>query len=157
MTAHLMPKSILLNAPCAKIANDCAHSLTDVAVHELTVFRNGKTCQPIRQIVAEFGYLALAVVGTVEFLARAVSAVVLLPVMGIVFFIGCLPCCGKLQGLSGRGAKFLAASTLLTGVAAYHAIVNLKGNLFKAPILNTSTFRQTMVFSKTPKVDQDLK
>ena len=129
-----LPESILCNQSCKQIAKSFAYSFTNVAVNELTVFRNGESCQVIKRIVAEPGYLLLAIGGTLETLVRAVCDIVLLPVLGIIYFIGRFCCCNKLKNLAAHGMKRIAASVYVSGIATADAAVCLVTNISKGPI-----------------------
>jgi hypothetical protein len=128
-----LPQSILFNQSCKQIATQFAYSITHVAVNELTVLRNGESCKCVKRILAEPTYLGLAVLGAVETLARLVCAVVLIPVLGITYFIGKY-CCTKLKELSAWGMTRLAGSVYISGIATADAAVCLVTNISCNPI-----------------------
>jgi hypothetical protein len=136
-----VPETVF-SKPCGAVTARFALSIADVAVNELTVFRNGEKCQTVRQILAEPGYLLIALGGALETLARAVCAVVLLPLLGIAYLIGCACRCETLKKLSAKGALYVTGSVLFSGVAVVDAILCLKNNLFKGPI--SPTIRQSL-------------
>jgi hypothetical protein len=129
-----LPTSILSNESCGKIAEKFVQSISHMAFHELTVLRNDQTSYACKRILAEPGYLAIAVVGSVEFVARAICNLVLIPVLGILLFIGCL-CSDGLKKLSKDSMGFLLAGGAATGVAVIEAVMSLWNNLYKDPIV----------------------
>jgi hypothetical protein len=128
----------VLGQSCGDMLWTLALSFTGSAVNDLTIWRNDQKSYACKRILAEAGYLLLVGAGAVETLARAVCAIVLVPVLGITYFIASY-CSDTLKSLSLWGVVQVTFSVLMTGSATVDAaICLLKDNCFKAPIsLNT--------------------
>jgi hypothetical protein len=99
-----------------KMAETAIISVSATANAAVTKWRNEEPgC--VRVILAEVAYGLLIPVGAVETLARLVCCVVLLPVSGILMFLGC--CSSKLPG-AGIAVGLIATSgvTVSAGTTA---------------------------------------
>jgi hypothetical protein len=136
---HFIDKLVTINAKienkeemmsCAEMCTmlNKSYSVSFPPLVALTNCRNSKstTC---RQILAEVGYGAIAIASAVEFVAKAVCALVLIPVAGILYFLGnyfrreCLTALG-ICGINTVVVS-LAFSFITTGLAG----LALKRNL----------------------------
>jgi hypothetical protein len=140
------------NATKGEIAYAAFNSISATANIAVTEWRNTKgynncLARAVKFVVIELAYAGIAVLGTLEFLARSVACVVTIPLYLISL---CIPC-----KMIKKGAGHLLTATFrgsaISAGTAFDAALNLLGNICnkgKIPLNFTKQCDPKGLFSK---------